>query len=743
MTFLRGFFVTLKIAEKIIMSSSKIKKYLLFLSFMSVLFLNSLKAQTFADKRYYLVDSLELNELSNNEKKLIDSSLVDFYATKQDTAKAKIINSLIVYLPNEKVWSKYNNWLYDFTTERLRDSFKIHPKKQRLLLNIKALVLNTKGYMYNERSEKDKALAAYAESLELLKKIGDKENTAAVLNNIGGINRSKGEISKALTYFQESLKIRESINDKKGMAYVLNNIGLIYRNSGDNTKGLEYYFRSLSILEEINDKQGEVALLNNLGGVYQSQGDYHQAIKYHKKSLSIKEELGDKKGIAISLTRLGSIYYKQGDTKAALSNYYKSLTIQKEVNDKEGIATSLNLLGKLFIKSNGEKALTYFDESLEINRQIEDKEGIAIALNNIALSYLELDKVSKAKTNGLESLRLAQELMYPIRIKQAAETLNKIYVKEKKWKKAYEMKSLSVTMRDSLRSIETEKNAIKQQSKYELGKKEQEITLLLTQNNVLHKDKEVQRLRISKNRIVIILISIALVLALVLSAAINKGNKRKKTIYKLLQKQKEEITIKNDEKTAMLQEIHHRVKNNLQIVNSLLKFQSREIEDKNVLQIFEKAQKRVVSMALLHEKMYNSDDLKHVDVEEYISLLISDLIETYSVGKKIKQNIQVDNVHFEMRTLVPLGLIINEIITNSFKHAFIDTLEGEIKIDIKQLENGSYEMLIGDDGIGSINSKYSGIGNKLIHIFVKQLNGTITLLKQSGTVYKIVFEEID
>jgi len=716
------------------------KMLLSFILFLGV----QLYSQNYADKKYYLIDSLELWELSKHEIKLIDSSLVNFYAAKQDTVKAKIINSLIVYLPNEKVWSKYNNWLYDFTTIKLADSSQLHPKEQRLLLNIKALVLNTKGYMYNERSEKDKALRAYTESLELLKKIDDKKNLAAVLNNIGGVNRSKGEIAKALSYYQKSLKIRQSINDKKGIAYVLNNIGLIYRNTGNNAKGLEYYFKSLSILEEINDKQGEVAILNNLGGVFQSQGDYQQAIKYNKKSLRIKEELGDKKGIATSLNKLGLIYYKQGDTIGALAKYDKSLAISKSIDDKEGVATSLSFLGNLFLdKKEINKALKYFNKGLDINEDIEDKEGVAVALNNIASLYIKLNNISKAKRTGLRGLKISQELEYPLRIKNAAETLNEIYVKEKNWKKAYGMKILYVTMQDSLRSIETEKNTIKQQSKYELGKKEQEITILSTQNDVLIKDKEVQQLKLSKTRIVMVLISIALILALVLSAAIYNGNKRKKIIYKLVKKQKEEITIKNDEKTAMLQEIHHRVKNNLQIVNSLLKFQSREIEDKNVLAIFEKAQKRVVSMAMLHEKMYNSEDLKHVDVKEYISLLIGDLIDTYSVGKKIKLNLDIENVHFEMHTLVPLGLIINEIITNSFKHAFIDLLEGEIKINIKQLKNKTYEMIIGDNGMGSTNTKQSGIGNKLVRIFVKQLNGTIKLLNQTGTVYRIIFEEID
>ena len=213
------------------------------------------------------------------------------------------------------------------------------------------------------------------------------------------------------------------------------------------------------------------------------------------------------------------------------------------------------------------------------------------------------------------------------------------YEKENNWNLAYETQKVFIKMQDSIKSKSIHESILKQKAKYDINKKEQEIKVLSIQNESLKKDKEIQELRINKNRLTIILISIALLVTLLFVAFNLKWNKKKKKIYKLLKKQKEEISLKNDEKTAMLQEIHHRVKNNLQVVNSLLRFQSREIKDKNVLAIFEKAQKRVVSMALLHEKMYNSDDLKHVDVKEYISLLIADLIETYSVGKKIRQNI--------------------------------------------------------------------------------------------------------
>jgi len=211
-----------------------------------------------------------------------------------------------------------------------------------------------------------------------------------------------------------------------------------------------------------------------------------------------------------------------------------------------------------------------------------------------------------------------------------------------------------------------------------------------------------------------------------------------------LEKSNSLLERKNKEKTAMLKEIHHRVKNNLQVVNSLLKLQSREFEDEHAIAMFKEAQDRVLSMALLHEKMYKSDDLKHIDVQEHITLLAEDLIRSYSVKKNISLDIVIEKVEIGIRTLVPLGLIINEIISNALKHAFKNRNEGVIKVHLKQQNEGSFELIAGDDGMGYVQkSRATGLGTKLIQIFTKQLNGKLEQLKQPGTVFKLIFEKID
>jgi len=721
----------------------KKKFYNIILLSFTLLFGAQLYSQNYADKQYYLIDSLNINELSYYEKKLIDSSLQVFHATKIDTIKAKTINSLVAYLPNEKNWSQYNNWLTVFTNEKLKDS-QLVDKERKLLTNVQALTLNNEGFRLRGKSKYNEALEVYLKSLMILEGIGDKSGQGNVLNNIGAVYKNLGNIPEALAYHQKSLLIKRETKNKKGEAYSINNIAIIYRNLGDINKALEYYLLSLSILEEVEDKKGIAVVLNNVATIYRNQGNKLKAKEYFEKSLGMHKEANNKRSMAITLNHLAVIYDKEGDKIKGIAYYKESLRLNNEIGDRSGVASTLISLGEFYIRNKEpERGFGLLQESLVISKSINDRSGEISCLNNIAKYYLDQNNILAAKKSVLESLKLAQEIGFPSDVKSAAEILTIIYEKEQNWSQAYALQKLYVKMQDSINSKSIQESILKQQAKYDINKKEQEIKVLSVQNESLKKDKEIQNLRINKNRLTIILISIALLATLLFIAFNLKWNKKKKKIYKLLKKQKEEISLKNDEKTAMLKEIHHRVKNNLQIVNSLLKFQSREIKDENVVAIFEKAQKRVVSMAMLHEKMYNSDDLKHIDVKEYISLLVADLIDTYSVGKKIKQNIQVENVHFEMRTLVPLGLIINEIITNSFKHAFIDILEGEIKIHIKQVKNKTYEMVIGDDGTGYSDIEHSGIGNKLIRIFVKQLNGTIALLKQSGTFYKIVFEEID
>ncbi len=199
------------------------------------------------------------------------------------------------------------------------------------------------------------------------------------------------------------------------------------------------------------------------------------------------------------------------------------------------------------------------------------------------------------------------------------------------------------------------------------------------------------------------------------------------------------------EKDVLLQEIHHRVKNNLQIVSSLLSLQSRYIEDTESIEIFRDSQSRIKSMALVHEKLYQSGDLTRIDLAEYIPDLVSDLFRSCGVNYNLIQfKVNSENISIDINTAIPCGLIINELVTNSIKHAFPGIMKGEIMVELTY-EDDFLKMKVKDDGVGfpeELNlNNIKTLGLQLVISLTKQLDGSIELLKDVGTCFNIVFEE--
>ncbi len=205
------------------------------------------------------------------------------------------------------------------------------------------------------------------------------------------------------------------------------------------------------------------------------------------------------------------------------------------------------------------------------------------------------------------------------------------------------------------------------------------------------------------------------------------------------------------EKDILMKEIYHRVKNNLMVISSLLSLQSRYIKDKDTKEIFRESQNRAKSMALIHEKLYKSEDLKHINFTEYLQNLSNDLYNTYTTDKNlVKLVLDVDNIIFDVEISIPLGLILNELLTNSLKHAFPDGRNGEIKVELHLEEDGRYYLSVEDNGIGlpkDLNLQKTGtLGMQIINSLTEQINGELVLDSNMGTKFTIFFndqEEID
>ena len=202
-----------------------------------------------------------------------------------------------------------------------------------------------------------------------------------------------------------------------------------------------------------------------------------------------------------------------------------------------------------------------------------------------------------------------------------------------------------------------------------------------------------------------------------------------------------------DEKDLLLKEIHHRVKNNMQIISSLLNLQAGYLKDEEAVNALKESQARIVSMAMLHENLYRSDNLTGINFENYIKHLIRNLFHTYNVNmEKIKFNIMAQGVFLNIDTAIPCGLIINELVTNSIKHAFPEGTSGDIKVNMDQ-DDDKYHLEISDNGIGLPPEfdikKSSTLGILLVNSLVGQLDGSIEVIRNQGTTYQIIIKKLE
>ena len=207
----------------------------------------------------------------------------------------------------------------------------------------------------------------------------------------------------------------------------------------------------------------------------------------------------------------------------------------------------------------------------------------------------------------------------------------------------------------------------------------------------------------------------------------------------------EQIKKSLEEKEMLLKEIHHRVKNNLMVISSLLSLQSRYIKDETYKNIFKESQNRARSMALIHELLYQSNDLKRINFGKFINTLTGELYRMYIANQNlIKLNVDVKEVMVDINTAIPLGLIVNELVSNSMKHAFPDGRTGQININFKEADN-EYVLTVEDDGIGFSENidfkKTDSLGLRIVNSLTEQIDGEITLNKSKGSKFIIKFKE--
>ena len=596
------------------------------------------------------------------------------------------------------------------------DSLRNHIDSKSDTAKINALYLSA----YNLSSEfPDSAVVLGKRALSLSQKSNYLRGLAESFNNVGTAFRTLSQFDSGKVYYQMAISYFDKIKDEKGKAVALNNLGHLEQDLGNYEEASEYLLQSIAI----NEHMGNLELLGsnfiNLGIVLSNIDRVDEALEYYRKAIPIKEEANDDKSLGNVHNNIAIEFRKRKQYDSALQYNKLAIKYRKQAKAYRDLAASSSNLGILyFYLGKKDSTLILFKEALKTYEKIGEQREIARTYFNISELYRMQEQNGRALTNLELSLDGARKANSKEQIRDALLGLARVNASKNDYASAYKYRLDYELYKDSLLNDRNNKTVLELTEKYESEKKDNQIT-------ALELDQQTSKLLLAKSeneRNILIAISIAVLLAAVLLFLLFRSKRR---------------SLK--EREILLKEIHHRVKNNLQIISSLLNLQAGSLEDEAAASAVKEGQHRVKSMALIHQKLYSEEDIRGVDIQDYFENLLSALFAAFGVSH-VDHEVNTNGIKLDVDTVIPIGLIVNELITNSIKYAFVGKEAGVLNIDLTET-SGRLELVVRDSGEGmdEVALKTSNsFGWKMIKSLSRKLKAEINIINDEGTAVHLI-----
>ncbi|MEP5611215.1 MAG: histidine kinase dimerization/phosphoacceptor domain -containing protein [Cyclobacteriaceae bacterium] len=468
------------------------------------------------------------------------------------------------------------------------------------------------------------------------------------------------------------------------------------------------YYESHHALSELS------STYNNLGTLFFNNDEVEKAGVYFEKSMAIDVSQGDSLGVVASLINLASIANRMGNTRAANQYLMRGKRIVSEISNswtKRSVYEAL--ANNHFYEKNNDSAVYYYETVIPLSNDAGDTHTELSSMIGLTLTYTSSRNYPKALRifQRAEIISADHSEAYLTRALYNAGA--DLFAQMGKFEQAYKYQTHYLAVSDSITKEERIGKINELEQKYQSEQSQKEIAELEIEN---------QKSRNQRN--ILFLASGLVVLgAAFLIVLLKSKSKSNQVISKSL-----------SEKETLLKEIHHRVKNNLQVISSLLSLQSRYIEDEKAQAAVNEGQNRVKSMALIHQKLYQNNNLLGVEVIDYVKNLTATLKDAYGIDTdRISIDYELDDLKIDVDTIIPIGLILNELISNSFKYAFPDNREGSMRIVLRKL-NRELELRVTDDGVGSTKEieKSNSFGMRMIQSLALKLEARVNFNFEKG-----------
>ena len=564
----------------------------------------------------------------------------------------------------------------------------------------------------------DSAIMYNDMALENLQSVGSMSALADINYQYGVLHRYKGAFDISTDYFQKVLDYRIQTADTTGIAKVYYAIAVVKAEAQEFDEGVEIALKSLDYFKLVDHGQGQIRAYNVLGNLFKDSGRDSTAIVYFKEGIKVGEPLGLKMDVANLYGNIGSAFVNVKNYDEALHYYDKAMKIDEEENSLWGVGMILHNKALIYIEQKRYKdAEANLKRSLNIKQDmghIEDAALVSAMLGYVMSEngqYAEGLKLLKESLAFGEREQLGQVTQEALSYTALAHESQQQYFEANEYNKKYN------TYMNELREANVDAKFLELQTKYEAKEKAIEIELLNAENEITN----LQLATASRRNL--FLGTMCLLFGGLLF-----------TMYRMYKKIKEQNKIKD----VLLREIHHRVKNNLQVISSLLNLQSKNISNPEAKEAILLGKTRVHSMSLIHQDLYKEDNLTGIEMNKYLVKLSNDLFSTYNISQgSIALETDIDNIQLDVETVIPIGLIVNELISNSLKYAFPEGQAGHISVSLKE-QQGKLQLKVEDDGIGFDEAKLlarddQSFGHFMIDIFKHKLGAELLIDGSQGT----------
>jgi two-component sensor histidine kinase len=610
-----------------------------------------------------------------------------------------------------------------------------------------------------------KSIEYAEEALGIFTDIQNDYGRGKSLNMIGYYNWLLGFFKESVDYYTEALNIFRELDLPYWIARTANNLGAVYWGLSDYNRALELYQESLAIRTELGHQRSMALTNNNIGLIYQEWQLYDEAMAYHRKALALAEETDYLFARAYSYHNLGLCYEALGAYDKALDSYKNSY--QDYLEDVgEGGATSLALrsMGDIYHKRGDlDKAITYYRQALEDGRKVKNLFRMAYAQHSMGKTFAEAGRFDSARYYINASLNTSREMGYEDVTRDNYYVLSRLEEESGNLDKALDYFKIAASVNDSIFNKEKIAKFTELQIRYNMEKQNQE-------NELLRQKNEIQSLQIRRDRIIRISLIAGSVFVLIIlfliyyqsrmlqrtntalerqNAEILKMNEEKEDLIRRLEKENEErrraekrIAMLLQDKELLLKEVHHRIKNNMNTMKSLLSLQAKTIEDAKAAEVLKDAGSRIQSMGLLYDKIYRSENIRALSAREYIPHLVEEIVAVFPNCEKVQIETEIEDVTLPVDILSPLGIITTELVTNAMKYGFEEVEKGHLQLRFRRMD-GKVKYEIRNNG-QALPEDFSiedsrGFGLRLVNMLVQQLDGKIHTGKGRETCFMITF----